>query len=115
MRKILLHEYNSIVSMDLAKILRDYEIIRNKDGYSYLIGLLAVEKFDLLIVNIKEPDDVFPLAIIQNKFDIPSVILTTLDPDHLKVVEEYACQVVCYPFDSEEVVHAVKKCIGDLN
>jgi DNA-binding response OmpR family regulator len=103
MCKILIHEPEAIISLDLKELLKQHELIIST-SLKNLISLIRAQKFDLTIIDISKIDGWNHLVKFIRRFDIPVIILSTF---HRKYY--YENTIIELPFDSNEIINAVER------
>jgi CheY-like chemotaxis protein len=112
MQNILLQEKESVIALDIQLLLKEYRIVRNVKPPEYLLEYLAREHFDLIMIDVKEPEKtVAVLESIKNNYNIPIIFLSTLPGDFLMPVQNYCSAVVGLPYNENVLISAVKSCV----
>ena len=111
--KILVVEDNKIQSFVISKLLADTGIkITNASNGKEAVDLIANEKFDIILMNIKMPVmDGFEATKEIRKFnrDVPIIAETNWGGIREKCLEEGFNDYIRKPFSGEAIIEIIKK------
>jgi DNA-binding response OmpR family regulator len=112
MCKILIHETEAVISLDLKLLLKKHKLTFSSSMRN-LFYFLRNQTFDLLVLDISNITGYNHLIKFMRRFNIPVIILSSDPGRNLKNILANKEPVIEFPYDSNDIIAVIKRYYPD--